>query len=141
MFETVKNSSLMTKLLYLLALILFVIWVLPQINAYYTHLNEYEKVYKELQDIAKKHNIELKTTKFSQSTFKQESEQLFDKVKVKQLDTQQYEVTIKTQQAKLKKFYTFIETLPLHYYAEAKEALVFTAKEGDITIKMRLQAF
>ena len=141
MLETIKNSSLLTKLLYIFAFILFVISVIPKISAYYTSVNGYEKSLKELKSISSKYEISTKTKKFSEISFKQSSELLFSKVDIKNIGEQLYKVNITMRKEDLKSFHVFIETLALRYYVEIKNDLEFTTEAETINVKMTVKAF
>ena len=141
MLKTIKNSSLMTKLLYITALILFVVWLIPKISAYYKNVNIYEKNIQELQSISSKHGITTKVQKFSETVFKQDTELLFSKVTIKNLGEKRYEAIITMKKEDLKSFHTFIETLALRYYVEIQNDLEFKKEDEIINVTMRLTAF
>ena len=141
MLASIKNSSLLTKILYLFAFILFVAWVIPTISSYYTNVNSYEKSIKELKSISSKHGLSTETQKFSESSFKQQTELLFSKVDITNLGGQLYEIHITMKKEDLKSFHTFIETISLRYYVEIKDDLEFTTEDETIKVKMTLKAF
>lgn len=141
MLETIKDSSFMTKLLYIFAFLIFVAWVIPKISTYYTNVNNYKKSIKEIEDISSKHGLSSKTQKFSETIFKQNSELIFSNIDIKNLAEKTYEVQITIKKEDLKNFHTFIETISLRYYVVIKDALEFTTEEEVIKIKMTLKAF
>ncbi|CAA6827479.1 MAG: Unknown protein, partial [uncultured Sulfurovum sp.] len=113
MLEKFKNTSLVTKLLYLLALILFVAWVIPQMSSYYSSVNSYEQHLQELRNTSSKHGINEKPRKFSEALFKKDTELLFSKVTTQPLEEKQYIINIQLKKEDLKKFHTFLDTLSL----------------------------
>ena len=141
MLETIKNSSLLTKLLYLSAFIIFILWVIPQISNYYTNVNNYEKNIQELESISSKHGLSIETQKFSETSFKQNSELLFSKVEVENLGEKMYKVSITMKKEDLKSFHTFLETISLRYYVEIINDLDFKTEDETIKVKMTLKAF
>jgi hypothetical protein len=141
MLESIKNSSLLTKILYLFAFILFIIWVIPTISSYYANLSSYEKSVEELKSISSKHGLSTKTQKFPESSFKQNTELLFSTVEIKNLGEKLYEVYITMKKEDLKNFHTFIETISLRYYVEIKNDLEFKTEDETIHVKMTLKAF
>ena len=141
MLKTIKSLSLMTKLLYIVAFILFVVWVIPKISTYYSNVNIYEKNIQELQSISSKYGITSKAQKFSETIFKQDTELLFSKVKTKSLGDNTYEIHITMKKEDLKSFHTFIQTISLRYYVEIKNNLEFKTEDKIINVKMTLKAF
>lgn len=139
MFTKLKNLSLMTKLLYLLAIIVFLLWVIPQMKAYYTNINKYEKNLQALENISSNYGLELHTKKFSKALFQQNSELLFEKVTVEDSSNNTYLVNIKLKKEDLKSFYTFIETISLRYYVEVAENLKFKIDDDFINTTMILK--
>lgn len=141
MLESIKKPSLLTKILYVIALILFIIWVIPTISSYYTKVSSYEKNLKELNTMAAKQGINVKTQKFSITSFKKDNASLFQKIDITQVDENLYAVNMTIKKEKLEKFYTFLNTISLHYYVEVQNKLEFRSKDKIINIKMKLRAF
>lgn len=141
MLDKIKSASLMTKLLYAFALLLFIVWVIPNISTYYTNVNSYTKSIQELGNMSSKHGLSTKTQKFSETIFKQNSELLFSNVEIKSLNEKIYDIHITMKKEDLKSFHTFIESISLRYYVEIKNALEFTTEDETVNVKMRLEAF
>ena len=136
-----KNTSFITKLLYLLALIIFIAWIIPTMNTYYSNINTYKENKEKLNNLAIKHSLSTETQKFSTKVFKQKSELLFSKVEIKDIGEKIYEVHITMKKEDLKSFHTFIETISLRYYVEITKELELTTEDEVITAKMILKAF
>ncbi len=141
MLEKIKRLSFLTKLLYLLAVIVFSIWVLPKINTYYSNVNSYNKKIQELENISSKHGLSTNTKKFSETTFKQNAELLFSKVEIENLGENKYQVHIRMKKEDLKTFHNFIETISLRYYVEIQNALEFKTEDDIVNVKMELKIF
>lgn len=141
MLEKLKNLSMMTKLLYLAAFILFIAWVMPLMNVYYSSVNTYKKGVQEIKNISSKHGVSTSTQKFSENSFKQSSKSLFSKIDIKNLGDKLYEIHITMKKEDLKDFHTFIETISLRYYVEIKNDLEFETKDEIINVKMTVKAF
>ena len=141
MLKKLKNLSIMTKLLYLFAFILFIVWVIPMMNTYYSNVNTYEKNMKEIKMVSEKYGISTHAKKFSETSFIQDTELLFSKVSLKNLGNSLYKVIIRMKKEDLKSFHTFIETLSLRYYVEIKNKLEFKTEDEEVTVKFTLKAF
>jgi len=135
-----KNLSFMTKLLYLASIIVFALWVIPQMQTYYTNVNKYKQRVQALENISTNYNIELNTKAFSKELFKKNSELLFEKVEIDDLDDGTHRVNISIKKEDLKSFHTFLETLALKYYVEIEEDLLFQIEAETIKIRMMLKA-
>jgi len=142
MSEKFKKISTITKLFYLLALILFLAWVVPSIMSYYNNVKTYQKSSKEIESLASKYELSTQGEKFSKASFLKYVQSLFSKVNLKPLTQKnKYELTIKLKPEELKKFYNFIETLSLRFRVKLKDHLSFDIKDKIITAKMQLTAF
>ena len=141
MLQKFKDSSLITKLLYLVAFILFLVWVLPIIKSYYTNVNTYKTNMQEIKSLSSLHGLSTETQKFSESLFKKNTESLFSKVELNNLGENRYQVNITMKKEDLKSFHTFIETLSLQYYVEIKNDIKFTTQNEFINAQMTLKAF
>jgi hypothetical protein len=142
MSEKFKKIPTITKIFYLLALLLFLAWVVPSIMSYYNHLKSYQKSSKEIQSLASQHDLSIQGEKFSEASFRKYLQSLFSKATLKPLTQKnKYELTIKLKPEELKKFYNFLETLSLRFRVKLKENLSFDIKDKIITAKMQLTAF
>jgi len=142
MSEKFKKISTITKLFYLLALLLFLAWVVPSIMSYYNNVKTYQKRSKKIESLASKYELSTQGEKFSEASFLKYLQSLFSKVTLKPLTQKnKYELTITLRPEELKKFYDFIETLSLRYRVKLKENLSFNVKNKLITAKMQLTAF
>jgi len=138
MVEKFKNTSIVTKILYILALILFFAWVIPSMVNYYSNVNKYEKSVKEIEKISSKYALTSEAKPFTIDAFKESTKVLFSKVDVNPISTNRYEVSIKMKREDIKSFHTFVETLSLRYLVQIEGALEFEANDDDIEAKMTL---
>jgi len=140
MIDKIKSLPTMTKILYLITLLLFIVWVLPTANRYFSNLNQYNKNIEEIKSIASKYDISTETQKFSKENFKQNHQPLFTKIEVQELGNKLYLIHIELKQEDLKKFHAFIETLALKYYVQLEENLEFITKDDIINVSFKLRA-
>jgi len=141
MSEKLKKLSTITKIFYLLALILFIAWVVPAISNYYGNVKTYKKSSKEVKALSSKYDLTTQGEKFSPASFIKKSKPLFSNVAVKTLGKNRYVVTITMRPEDLKNFYNFIETISLRYRVKLKDDLNITVKDKIITVKMQLTSF
>ena len=138
MLENLKNTSLITKILYLFAVVLFLVWVIPSMVGYYSQVNEYQSDLKKIEQSASKYGLENNTKKFNIEQFKQEAGLIFDDVKVKAVSDKKYRVTIKMKKEDIKKFHVFLEKISLRFYVQVVGALEFNSKEKEVEVNMTL---
>jgi len=141
MSEKFKKLSTITKVFYLLALILFMAWVVPAISSYYGNVKTYQKSSKEVKALSSKYELSTQGEKFTEASFIKKSKPLFSNVAVKTLGNNRHEVTITMRPEDLKNFYNFIETISLRYRVKLKDDLNFTLNNKIITVKMQLTSF
>ncbi len=132
MLENLKNQSMVTKILYLLALLLFIAWVIPTMLSYYSNMERYQDSKQEISKLLSKYKIDRETQPFTKELFQQTTESIFDKVEVKRLDSNRYHIDIEMKREDLKNFHNFIDTLSLRYYVQIDGELKFEAKEDTV---------
>ena len=140
MIEAIKNTSLLTKILYFLALILFIIWVIPTIFSYYTNVNSYEKSLNELKETSSKYELSTKAETFSEDSFKQYAQPLFKTVNITTHGEKLYTIDIAMKKEELKNFYTFIETLALRYHIKITDDIELKADDAIIHSKVTIKS-
>jgi len=141
MIKTLKKLPLVTKLIYLLTLVLFISWVIPTIFSYMSDLNEYKERTQTFNNISSRYAITTESKIFSEVNFKADTKALFSQVSVKELGEKNYKINIKMKQENLKSFKSFLETLSLRYYVKVTQPLEFNVKDEMINLTMTVQAF
>ena len=132
MLESLKNQSIVTKTLYLLALLLFILWVIPSMVSYYSDMEQYKSSQQEIVKLASKYGVDSQTQPFSQEQFYKDTDKIFEKVTVKKLDEKRYSIEMKRED--LNSFYNFINTLSLRYYVQIDGELKFKAKDDIVNV-------
>jgi len=126
-----KKIPLMTKILYIITLLIFILWVIPTVNAYFSNTSKYEESKQELQNISTKYGLSMNTQKFTKEAFNKQVEPLFTSVDVEQVNSKTHEIKIAMKQEDLETFHTLLETLALKYYVEIQNSLSFSTQEDD----------
>ena len=132
MLENLKNQSMVTKVLYLLTLLLFILWVIPSMVSYYSDMEQYKGSQQEIAKLSSKYGVDVDTQLFSKELFQQNTETIFEKVTVKNLNEKRYRIDIEMKQEDLKNFHNFIDTLSLRYYVQIEGELKFKAKDDIV---------
>ena len=134
MLENLKNQSIVTKILYLLALLLFVFWVIPSMVSYYSDMENYKESKQEIIKLSSKYGVDANTKVFSKEMFQENTEKIFQKVTVENLDEKRYIIDITMKKEDLKNFHNFIDTLSLRYYVQIDGELKFIAKDDTVNV-------
>jgi len=132
MLENLKNQSIVTKVLYLLSLLLFILWVIPSMVSYYSDMEHYKGSQQEIAKLSSKYGVDGQTQPFSKELFQKNTEKIFEKVIVQNLDEKRYSIEIEMKREDLKNFHNFIDTLSLRYYVQIEGELKFTAKDDTV---------
>jgi len=141
MLSGLKNLSLLSKIVFLLSLVLLFIWVIPNMVNYYKNVQKYELKVKALKEISLKSNIEGEAKTFNSQEFKHDVEERFSKVEIHSDKDKIYQVTIEMNKDKIDEFNDFLETLSLRYLVKVNGALEFSEQDKNLEVKMTLQSF
>jgi len=132
MLKNLKNQSMVTKVLYLLSLLLFILWVIPSMVSYYSDMEHYKRSKQEVTKLLSKYGVDGETQLFTKELFQKNTEKSFKKVTVQKLDEKRYYIKIEMKREDLKNFHNFIDTLSLHYYVQIEGELKFKAKDDTV---------
>ncbi len=134
MLESLKNQSMVTKVVYILALLLFILWVIPSMVSYYSDMENYKGSKQEIAKLSSKYGVDFDTKVFTKELFQKNSEKIFKNVTVEKLDEKRYNINITMKKDELKNFHNFIDTLSLRYYVQIEGELKFKAKDDVINV-------
>jgi len=131
MLQKFKNISLLTKILYILALLVLLLWVVPTALNYYSNVEKYQNNIEEISQLSKKHAIDKEAQPFNADTFKSELEKEFSSVMVTSINDKRYDISIKMKKEEIQNFHKFLETISLRYLVEIEGDLEFNSNDKD----------
>ena len=131
MLQKFKNISLLTKVLYILALLVLLLWVVPTALNYYSNVGKYQENTGEISVLSQKYAIDAEAQPFNANTFKEEVEKEFSSVMVTSINDKRHDIVIKMKREEIPNFHKFLETISLRYLVEIEGALEFTSTEED----------
>ena len=140
MLKNLKNSSLGTKIVYLLTLLILLGWSVPTMFTYFSNEKTFEKTETEINRLSSKFGLNYQTVTFDSKVFKESTEEKFEACNVLPLENSQYSVTLKMKREDIEAFNKFIKSLSLRYYVKVKAPLTFEAKDEVLMAKMTLEA-
>lgn len=118
---SLKSSSLIGKLLFIVTIILLFGWIAPTSFNYYKNIKKYEIVNSQLSNRYNSYNIVDKAEKFTVDKFKKDIESIFSDTIVKIGADGEYHVTIQIDKTNIEEFNKFIERLSLTYLVKIRE--------------------
>jgi len=136
MLKNLKSSSIGTKIVYLLTLLILLGWSIPTMFTYFSNEKTFEKSQTEINRLSSKLELNHQTVTFDSKAFKESTEATFEACNVLPLENGQYSVTIKMKREDIEAFNKFIKSLSLRYYVKVQAPLTFEAKDEMVTAKM-----
>lgn len=136
MLKGLKKLSLMSKVLFLLSLVVLFIWVIPKMVNYYENVHKYEAKVKALHQISSQYGIAGEAQPFTIELFKKDTASLASKVMVESPEDKVYNLTMYIDKDKISNFNSFLETLSLRYLIKIDGALQFEEKDKALEVKM-----
>ena len=129
----------MTKILFVISLIILMAWVIPTMVNYFKDIQKQEQQINALQKNASKYGLSGSAKKFNKESFIQDALKYVSKASVEFLDDKSYAVKLEVEKDKINHFNKFLETLSLRYLVKVITPITFKEKEKFIEIKMTIQ--
>ena len=139
MLSGLKQLPLISKILFIISLLVLFIWVIPSMFNYFKNMQEQEKKVSELKKVSVKYGVAGKAKKFNKDSFIGEAKKEFSTVTVNNSGDKAYDIIFEVPKDKLDSFTTFLETLSLRYRVEVTSSLQFEEKDKLIEIKMSIR--
>ena len=136
MLSGLKKLSLMSKVLFVLSLVVLFLWVIPNMVNYYENVKKYELKVKELQQISTQYGVAGEAQPFSIELFKKDTASLSSNVVVESPEAKVHNLTMYIDKDKITNFNSFLETLSLRYLVKIDGALRFEEKDKVLEVKM-----
>ena len=139
MLAGLKQLSLVSKILFIISLIILFVWVIPTMVNYFKNVQTQEQQIDALQKNASKYGITGNAKKFNKDGFVQDALKNVSKASVESLDNKSYAVKLEVDKDKINHFNKLLETLSLRYLVKVVSPITFKEKEKFIEIKMTIQ--
>ena len=139
MLSGLKQLPLVSKILFIISLLVLFIWVIPSMFNYFKHVQEQENKVSELKKVSVKYGVAGKAKVFNKDAFIEETKKELSNVTVNSSGDKAYDITFEVSKDKLDSFTTLLETLSLRYRVEVTSALQSEEKDKLIEIKMSIR--
>jgi hypothetical protein len=140
MLAGLKQLPLVSKILFVISLIILFVWVIPTMVNYFKNVQAQEQQVTSLQKNFSKYGIATKDTKkFNKESFIQDALNYVSKASVESLDDKSYTVKLEVDKGKISDFNKFLETLSLHYLIKITSPIKFDEKDKYLEVKTTIQ--
>lgn len=126
----------MSKILFVLSVVVLVVWVVPNMIEYYSNVKSYETKETALKRMALSQGIQEDAKLFDKILFLEETKKLFETVLVEPLEDGAYEVVIGVNMAEMDKFHKFLKAISLRYKVRVDNNLIYET-EADKMLKVK----
>ena len=130
----------MTKILFIISLLVLLLWVIPTMVSYYKNQKLYTQKVAQIDKLDKRENG-LDAKNFHSEVFREDAEKLFDKVKVVSAPDNVYNVTIIFKKEVLSTFYTFLKNISLNYQVSIKDNIVYEEVDKSMRVNIVVKPF
>jgi len=140
MLAGLKQLPLVSKVIFILSLIILFAWVIPTMVNYFKDVQTQEQQISELQKNSSKYGISSgDTKKFNEESFIQDALNSVSKASVDSLDNKSHKVRLEVEKAKIGDFNKFLETLSLRYLVKVTSPITFKEQDKHIEVTMTIQ--
>jgi hypothetical protein len=134
-----KSIAPMTKLWFVISLLVLLVWVIPTMVSYYKNQKSYHQKVELLDSLDHRAGAQLEAKPFHSEVFRLDAENYFDKVEVTSIENDAYRVLIYLDKSKIDTFHTFLKDLSLNYAVSLKDEILYEEKNSTLTVTMILK--
>jgi len=131
--------SPMTKIWFVVSLLILFAWVIPTMVSYYKNQKLYNQKEELLNNLDYREGAQLEAKPFHSEVFKNDAKKYFEKVEVSSMDNDAYEVHIAMDKAKIGMFSSFLKNLSMDYAVRVEDGILFEDSNESINITMILK--
>jgi archaellum component FlaF (FlaF/FlaG flagellin family) len=140
MLAGLKQLPLVSKIIFIISLVVLFAWVIPTMVYYFKSVQAQNQQVAELQGKFSKYGLSLKhTKKFSKESFIADALKSFSNATVEPLSDGEYILKLEMDKDKISDFNTFLETLSLRYLVKVVGPITFKEKDKHIEVEMTIQ--
>ncbi len=139
MLAGLKQLPFVSKIIFVISLIILFVWVIPSMVNYFKIVQTQEQQVAELQKNASKYGISGDAKKFNKESFIKDALNNVSKASVEPLNDKSYALSIEVDKGKMDDFNIFLETISLRYLVKITSPITFKEKENFTEVKMTIQ--
>ena len=136
----IKTLSPITKIWFVISLLVLLIWVIPNMVSYYKNQKLYSQKTLQIEQLDKRES-RLDAKNFHSEVFRADAEQYFDKVEVVSAPENSYKVTILFSKEALPKFHLFLKDISLNYKVSIEDNIIYKEVNKSINADIVVKPF
>ena len=137
----IKTISLMSKVWFVVALLILLLWVIPTMVSFYKKQKIYDKKVEELQVLDKREGVHSDAKKFHSGLFKKDAQRYFSTVEINAIANNSYEVEIVMEKSQIEIFNAFLKKISLDYAVTLEDNLVFREVNDSMSVTLVLKSY
>ncbi len=137
----IKTISLMSKVWFVVALLILLLWVIPTMVSFYKKQKVYDKKIEELQVLDKREGVHSEAKVFHIGVFKKDAGRYFSTVEVDSIANNSYAVKIVMEKSQVQLFNAFLKKISLDYAVALEDNLLFKEINDSMSVKMVLKPY
>ena len=135
-----KTLSPMTKILFIISLVVLLLWVIPTMVSFYKNQKLYTQKVSQIEMLDKRENP-LDAKHFHSEVFRADAENFFDKVEVLSAPDNLYNVTFLFKKEILSTFHTFLKNISLNYKVSIEESVIYEEVDKSMRVNIVVKPF
>ena len=139
--QKLKRISPMTKIWFVVSLLILLLWVIPTMVSFYKKQKIYNSKVQELTVLDKREGTRAEAKAFHVGVFKKDAERYFSSVEVNSIANNAYEVDIMMEKSQVSTFNSFLKKISLEYIIGIEDNLLFNEINDSMSVKMVLKPY
>ena len=141
MINRLKTISPMTKVWFVVSLLVLILWVIPNMVSYYKNQKLYNQKTIELKELDHRENSNIEAKPFHSEVFKTDAEEKFEKVEVVSTLDDSYKVTIVFPKESLLIFLDFLKNISLNYKVAVDNSILYEEIDKSMRVTIIIKPF
>jgi len=135
-----KTLSPITKIWFIISLLVLLLWVIPNMVSYYKNQKIYTQKLSQIEELDKREN-RLDVKKFHSEVFKTDAKKYFDKIEVTSASNNTYKITLLFKKEALPKFHSFLKDISLNYKVSVEDKILYREVNKSMRVDMIVKPF
>ena len=141
MINRLKEISPMTKVWFVVSLLVLILWVIPNMVSFYKNQKLYGQKTAQLRELDHRENSNIDAKPFHSEVFKTDAEEIFDKVEVVSTVDDSYKVTILFPKESLAVFLNFLKSISLNYKVSVDDKILYEEIDKSMRVTIIVKPF
>ena len=139
--KKLKTISPMTKIWFVVSLLILLLWVIPTMVSFYKNQKIYDTKVEELDTLDKREGVHFEAKDFHVGIFKRDAEKYFSSVEVDSIANNAYKIEIVMEKSKISTFNAFLKKISLDYAIGIEDNLLFKEVNDSMSVNILLKPY